>query len=73
MRGPLIRWYLENVRDQINSGQGVVEIERSLELEVTDGYNAFTIGREAYKYRMERSMKEEGIPNIHEVLNIARE
>ena len=24
LRGPLIRWYLEKVRENINSGQGVV-------------------------------------------------
>jgi hypothetical protein len=73
LRGPILKWYLERIKDTLNSGRGLIEIENCMQVDVSDGYVAFTKASDVYKYRIEKEMREEGVPNLKEVLEIARE
>lgn len=54
MKGPMLRWYLENIRDVINSGKGLIEIEKCMEIDISEGYNAFMNARFVYLNRVQR-------------------
>jgi len=76
MSGPILSWYIEKVveaMENVATGR-IIEIEKCINsIEVTEGYLGFVKATEAYHRMISKELKEDGVPNMKEILFIARE
>lgn len=76
MSGPILSWYIEKVVEAMNNHATgrIVEIEKCIaSIEVSEGYLAFVKASEAYHRLVGKELREDGVPNLKEILYIARE